>query len=145
MGTVLSNYINRIRFGFHGVASACYLHGALSRAIEKKDYSSVMSLYAGFAKHFDACVELDSKCGSALPRHCAADFGKDFARGVIDAGYGLLSYEELAEKLSGHEFAKKLEAAGGKCTSCGRECRLELYMEPDPSGFNVIGGADGIC
>jgi hypothetical protein len=126
MGAALSSYTDRIRLGFHGAASACYLHGALSRAIEKKDYSSAMSLYAGFVKHFDACVELESKYGSVLPRHCAADFGKDFARGVIDAGYGLLSDEEFIEKLRGHEFAKKLEAAGGKCTECGRTCELDI-------------------
>jgi hypothetical protein len=133
MGAYPLGRLDWLKFVFHGAASACYLHGALSRAIGKKDYSSAMSLYAGFVKHFDACVELESKCGSVLPRHCAADFGKDFARGVIDAGYGLLSDEELVGKLRGHEFAKKLEAAGGKCTECGRRCRLELYMEPDGS------------
>jgi hypothetical protein len=132
MGAYPLGRLDRLKFVFHGAASAYYMYRAIGGASGNIDYSSAMSLYAGFAKHFDACVELESKCGSVLPRHCAVDFGKEFARGVIDVSYGLLSDEELIEKLRGHEFAKKLEAMGGKCTSCGRRCELHVRFDDVP-------------
>jgi len=116
--------LDRLKFVFHGSASAYCIHKAISGASENMGYSSAMSLYAAFSRHIDACEEIERKDG--LPRHCAADFGKEAARGVIDMSYGLLSYEDLSEKLSGHEFAKKLESMGGTCTSCGRRCELDL-------------------
>lgn len=130
MGAEPLGYLDRLKFVFHGIASAYCIHKAIGGASGNMDYSSAMSLYVAFSRHVDVCAELERKGG--LPEHCGVEFGKEFARGAIDMSYGLLSYKELTGKLRGHEFAKKLEAADGACTSCGRRCELHVRFDDVP-------------
>lgn len=134
MGSALTGYVDSARRTFHAAASLCYLariHGSMRGG----SHGSAVSLYEGFSRHVDACAQTERKLGL---EDCPAVFLKEFVRGTIDASYGTISGRELFERLQAQDMARKTGGASGRCTECGRECKLELSMRPNGSvAWNV--------